>query len=167
MGIRIDSASAFAGAYVSPHYDSLLVKIIAHSRDHPGAIAKMLRSLAEFRIRGVKTNIPFLENVLRHQQFICGNVDTNFIDDNSSLTKDFKASQNRAQKLLHYFGNVMVNGPSTPLATDLKPAIGEAPVPETPWDSKPPPGMRDVLLNGGPEAFAKAVRQNRGLMLMD
>ena len=80
-----------------------------------------------------QTNIPFLENVLRHQQFVAGKVDTNFIDDNPSLTKDFKSSQNRAQKLLHYFGNVMVNGPSTPLATGLAPAIGEAPVPETPW----------------------------------
>ena len=70
---------------------------------------------------------------MRHQQFIGGNVDTYFIDDNPSLTKDIKAGQNRAQKLLHYFGNLLVNGASTPLATDLQPASGEAPIPKVPW----------------------------------
>ncbi|XP_022092974.1 pyruvate carboxylase, mitochondrial-like [Acanthaster planci] len=167
MGIRIDSASAFAGAWVSPHYDSLLVKIIASARDHQSAVAKMLRALAEFRIRGVKTNIPFLQNVLTHKQFVTGQVDTYFIDDNPSLTTLFKPSQNRAQKLLHYFANLLVNGASTPLATGLRPAAGEAPVPPVPFGVPPPPGFRDILLKEGPEAFARAIRQHKGLLLMD
>ncbi|XP_071961975.1 pyruvate carboxylase, mitochondrial-like [Antedon mediterranea] len=167
MGIRIDSASAFAGAIVSPHYDSLLVKIIAHAQDHQSASDKMQRALSEFRIRGVKTNIPFLKNVLTHKKFRSGLVDTHFIDDNPDLLHDIFPSQNRAQKLLHYFGHLKVNGPSTPLATDLLPADVTPPIPEVPFDKPAPAGFRDILLKEGPEAFAKAVRQHKGLLLMD
>lgn len=81
----------------------------------------MNRALREFRVRGVKTNIPFLLNVLENQKFLNGNVDTYFIDENPQLFQ-FHPSQNRAQKLLNYLGSVLVNGPSTPLATPLKPA---------------------------------------------
>ncbi|XP_071505302.1 pyruvate carboxylase, mitochondrial-like [Diadema antillarum] len=167
MGIRIDSALAFAGAMVSPHYDSLLVKLISRSRDHQSSVRKMLRALAEFRIRGVKTNIPFLENVLRHEQFVSGQVNTSFIDENPSLTQEFIPSQNRAQKLLYYFSNLLVNGSTTPLATGLRPANVAPPIPEVPFNQSPPTGHRDILLREGPEAFAKAVRNNPGLMLMD
>ncbi|ESO94166.1 hypothetical protein LOTGIDRAFT_232430 [Lottia gigantea] len=166
MGIRLDSASAFAGAIVSPYYDSLLVKIIAKAQDHPSAVAKMLRALKEFRIRGVKTNIPFLLNVLENEKFVSGSVDTYFIDENPQLFQ-FQPSQNRAQKLLHYMGQVMVNGPSTPLATNLQPSETVPTVPETPVAQKPQGGWRDVLIKDGPEAFAKKVRQNDGLLLMD
>ncbi|OXB53293.1 hypothetical protein ASZ78_016843 [Callipepla squamata] len=127
MGIRLDGASAFQGALISPHYDSLLVKVIAHGPDQPSAAAKMSRALAEFRIRGVKTNIPFLQNVLAHPQFLGGAVDTQFIDENPELFH-LRPSQNRAQKLLHYLGHVMVNGPSTPLPVKAKAALVE-PVP--------------------------------------
>lgn len=166
MGIRLDSASAFAGAVISPYYDSLLVKVIAQARDHPAACAKMLRALREFRIRGVKTNIPFLLNVLQNDTFLKGSVDTYFIDENPGLFH-FAASQNRAQKLLHYLGNVMVNGPSTPLGTTLKPTEVVPSLPPVPVAIPPPPALRDVLLRDGPEAFAKKVRENKGLMLMD
>lgn len=121
MGIRLDSASTFAGAIISPYYDSLLVKVIAHSRDLQSSSAKMNRALREFRVRGIKTNIPFLLNVLEHQKFLNGSVDTNFIDENPQLFK-FTPTQNRAQKLINYLGQVLVNGPTTPLATPLKPA---------------------------------------------
>ncbi|KAK2510324.1 hypothetical protein Q9233_017855, partial [Columba guinea] len=103
MGIRLDGASAFQGALISPHYDSLLVKVVAHGPDQPTAAAKMRRALAEFRIRGVKTNIPFLQNVLAHPQFLGGAVDTQFIDENPELFH-LSPGQNRAQKLLHYLG---------------------------------------------------------------
>ncbi|XP_041353439.1 pyruvate carboxylase, mitochondrial-like isoform X2 [Gigantopelta aegis] len=172
MGIRLDSASAFAGAIISPYYDSLLVKIIAHARDHKSASAKMLRALTEFRIRGVKTNIPFLLNVLKNKEFLTGVIDTYFIDENPGLFQ-FIPSQNRAQKLLHYLGQVMVNGPSTPLATNLQPSDTIPTVPSLPTASpfeeavKPPPGWRDVLLKEGPEGFAKKVREHKGLLLMD
>lgn len=170
MGIRLDSASAYAGAVISPYYDSLLVKVIAHARDHPTACAKLLRALREFRIRGVKTNIPFLLNVLQNDKFLTGVVDTYFIDENPQLFQ-FTASQNRAQKLLYYLAQVMVNGPQTPLATKLPPADIIPTVPPVPVDgpnaTKPPLGWRDVLLAEGPEGFAKKVRQHNGVLLMD
>ncbi|XP_066963593.1 pyruvate carboxylase, mitochondrial [Macrobrachium rosenbergii] len=166
MGIRLDSASAYAGAIVSPHYDSLLVKVISRASDLHASAAKMNRSLREFRIRGVKTNIPFLLNVLENQKFLNGTIDTTFIDKNPQLFQ-FQPTQNRAQKLLNYLGNVLVNGPLTPLATGLKPASVHPVIPETPAGALPPKGYRDILVSEGPEAFAKAVRQHKGLLLMD
>jgi len=190
MGIRLDSASAFAGAIISPYYDSLLVKVLATDKTHERACAKMARALAEFRIRGVKTNIPFLTNVVKHPKFLSGHVDTDFIDCNPQLFS-FAPSQNRAQKLLYYLGNVIVNGAMTPLATDIPPAHIVPYIPPVPKykhssnyasasdsesesstsedieEDMSTKGWRSVLLEKGPEGFAKAVRQNKGLLLMD
>ncbi|TGZ32113.1 Pyruvate carboxylase [Temnothorax longispinosus] len=184
MGIRLDGASAFAGAIISPYYDSLLVKVIAHAGDLQSSCAKMNRALREFRVRGVKTNIPFLLNVLENQKFLNGIVDTYFIDENPQLFQ-FQPSQNRAQKLLNYIGTVLVNGPSTPLATQLKPAdikphipqialdfaklaaAEETNDPDVPELLDPPKGFRHIYKEQGPEAFAKAIRQHKGLLLMD
>ncbi|KAK6641984.1 hypothetical protein RUM44_013707 [Polyplax serrata] len=182
MGIRLDSASAYPGAFISPYYDSLLVKIISHARDLPSCCSKMTRALREFRVRGVKTNIPFLLNVLQNEKFLAGGVDTYFIDENPQLFF-FSPSKNRAQKLLAYLGEVLVNGPQTPLATKLKPAVVEPYIPQIPIDlnaiaeydedgypisaNKPPEGLKDVLRKEGPDGFAKAVRKNKGLLLMD
>lgn len=166
MGIRLDGASAYAGAIISPYYDSLLMKVISRASDLHASAAKMNRSLREFRIRGVKTNIPFLLNVLENQKFLNGTIDTTFIDENPQLFQ-FQPSQNRAQKLLNYLGNVLVNGPLTPLATGLKPAEVHPVVPETPPATDPPRGFRDILVAEGPEGFAKAVRNHKGLLLMD
>ncbi|CAL1284612.1 unnamed protein product [Larinioides sclopetarius] len=166
FGIRLDGASAFAGALISPYYDSLLVKVIAHAKDLTATSSKMNRALREFRIRGVKTNIPFLLNVLENPKFLSGTIDTNFIDENPLLFQ-FEATQNRAQKLLRYIGEVMVNGPSTPLSTNLKPSDLDPHVPEVPAGFKPSKGFRDILLREGPEAFSKAVRNHKGLLLMD
>ncbi|XP_023954156.1 pyruvate carboxylase, mitochondrial isoform X3 [Bicyclus anynana] len=171
MGIRLDSASTYAGAIISPYYDSLLVKVISHAQDLSASAAKMNRALREFRIRGVKTNIPFLLNVLENQKFLNGAVDTYFIDEHPQLFM-FKASQNRAQKILNYLGQVMVNGPATPLATqippaDVKPYIPAVPLVRSGHAVKPPKGFKEILREGGPDAFAKAVRQHKGLLLMD
>ncbi|XP_035267705.1 pyruvate carboxylase, mitochondrial isoform X1 [Anguilla anguilla] len=165
MGIRLDSASAFQGAVISPHYDSLLVKVISSGKDLPTAAAKMNRALAEFRVRGVKTNIPFLQNVLNNDQFLHSTVDTQFIDENPDLF-NLKRVQNRAQKLLHYLGHVMVNGPITPIPVKAKPSSVDPVVPTVPLGD-PPAGFRDVLLRDGPEGFARAVRAHQGLLLMD
>ncbi|KAJ9577360.1 hypothetical protein L9F63_006040, partial [Diploptera punctata] len=166
MGIRLDGASAFAGAIISPYYDSLLVKVIAHAGDLQASAAKMNRALREFRVRGVKTNIPFLLNVLENQKFLNGTLDTYFIDEHPELFQ-LPQSRNRAQKLLSYIGSVLVNGPSTPLATKLKPAEIHPHVPEIPLGPEPPQGFRQILKTQGPEAFAKAVRNHKGLLLMD
>ncbi|XP_037613831.1 pyruvate carboxylase, mitochondrial [Sebastes umbrosus] len=165
MGIRLDSASAFQGAVISPHYDSLLVKVIASGKDLQTAASKMSRALAEFRVRGVKTNIPFLQNVFSNHQFLHSTVDTQFIDENQELF-NLKPTQNRAQKLLHYLGHVMVNGPTTPIPVKAKPSSIDPVIPPGIMGD-PPIGFRDVLLRDGPEGFAKAVRAHQGLLLMD
>ena len=165
MGIRLDSANAFTGAVISPYYDSLLVKVISHAQTHPAACAKMIRALKEFRIRGVKTNIPYLLNVLEHKDFVNGAVDTSFIDENPQLFQ-FKQTQNRAQKLLNYLAEVMVNGPTTELGTNLKPAHITPQIPEitskTIVNSKvvKPKGWRDVYVKEGAAKFAKAIRDH-------
>ncbi|KAL5287229.1 PC family protein [Megaselia abdita] len=175
MGIRLDSASAYAGAIISPYYDSLLVKVISKGPDLHSAAAKMKRSLKEFRIRGVRTNIPFLLNVLDHNKFLNGVLDTYFIDEHPEVF-NFPQSQNRAQKILRYMGEVLVNGPQTPLATGQLPStvIPHVPSHLSSPDQKfgedisvPPKGLRDILLAEGPEAFAKEVRNSKKLLLMD
>ncbi|CAF0939150.1 unnamed protein product [Rotaria sordida] len=165
FGIRIDSASAYTDAVISPYYDSLLVKVIAHARNHQEACSKMVRALKEFRIRGVKTNIPFLLNVLHHKQFLEGSITTGFLDENPNLFK-FVPSQNRAQKLLSYLSEILINGPLTPLGTDIKPMNIK---PELPYIKKKqiPDGWRQVLLKEGPEGFAKAVRKHPKVLIMD
>ncbi|CAJ0944174.1 unnamed protein product [Ranitomeya imitator] len=113
----------------------------------------------------VMTNIPFLQNVLNNHQFLYGTVDTQFIDENPDLF-NLRPVQNRAQKLLHYLGHVMVNGPTTPIPVKAKPSTIDPAIPQMPM-SEPPPGFRDILLRDGPEGFAKAIRKHRGLLLMD
>ena len=164
MGIRLDGI-AFTGAEITPDYDSLLVKVIGKGMTFQDAASKMRRALTEFRIRGVKTNIPFIQNVLNHPQFLNETVNTRFIDLNPQLF-DFQPSQNRAGKLLKYLGEVIVNGPTTPLVTGDHPAKMKVAVPETPI-TRPPFGLKDVLRAEGPEGFAKAVRKNKGTMITD
>jgi len=166
MGIRLDSASAFAGAIVSPHYDSLLVKVISHAPDMTSSARKLIRALREFRIRGVKTNIPFLLNVISNERFLEGGVTTQFIDNNPKLF-EMTPSRNRAGRLLNYLAEVMVNGPSTPLPTSLVPPYTNVEAPKIDPDATTPSGWRDVLIKEGPEAFAKAIRQHPGLLLTD
>lgn len=118
--------------------------MIAHSNDLPSAAAKMDRALREFRVRGVKTNIPFLSNVLTHERLRNGTFDTNFIDDNPQLFS-YTPSQNRAQRLLRYLANLMVNGPMTPFSTTLHAADIQPLLPPSPPE-KPPSGLRDLLV---------------------
>jgi pyruvate carboxylase len=133
-GIRYDSA-AFSGAIISPYYDSLLVKVISSGHDFQTSIIKMIKALREFRIRGIETNIAFLINVLSNQKFVNGNFDTHFIEEHPDLFKNRRV-QNRAQKLLKYLSELLVNGPQTPLGTKLKPADGVHPIiPESPGKS--------------------------------
>ena len=109
MGIRLDDGPGFPGARISPHYDSLLVKITAKARNRTEAAAKLVRALTEFRVRGVKTNKSFLLNVLKNRQFLDGVVDTGFIASNPQLMAPLR-EKDRAQKLLRYIGEVIVNG---------------------------------------------------------
>lgn len=169
MGIRLDDGPGFPGAKITPHYDSLLVKITAKSRNRKEAAAKLVRALKEFRVRGVKTNKSFLLNVLQHPDFLNGVVNTGFIAANPHLLDPLK-EQDRAQKLLHYIGNIIVNGTPKSLG-----AIGGPPSPIDPFipTIEPKPGqlegrsLKQIYDQDGPEAFAKAVRNHDGLLITD
>ncbi len=166
MGIRLDAGSAFSGAVVNPFYDSLLTKVTARGRSFPDAIARMDRALKEFRIRGVKTNIPFLLKVMEHDTFISGSCTTRFIDQTPELF-DFHPRQDRATKLLTYLGETIVNGNDLvrdrPVARRREPA----PVPEVSHADPVPAGTRDRLQELGPEKFARWIREQDRLLLTD
>ncbi|CAL9738367.1 pyruvate carboxylase 2 [Monosporozyma servazzii] len=174
-GVRLDGGNAYVGAVISPHYDSMLVKCSCSGSTYEIVRRKMIRALIEFRIRGVKTNIPFLLTLLMHETFINGTYWTTFIDDTPQLFK-MVSSQNRAQKLLHYLADVAVNGSSIKGQMGL-PKLSKTPdIPNLTNDdgsiidvhkSPPPSGWRQILLEQGPEAFAQQVRHYDGTLLMD
>jgi pyruvate carboxylase len=165
FGIRLDGASAYGGAVISPFYDSLLVKVTAWGQNFPQACQRMDRALREFRIRGVKTNIPFLENVVNNEEFVEGRTTTSFLDENPSLVR-FTPRRDRATKLLTYLADVIVNG-NPEVADKPRPAaIREARVPETPAVSAPE-GSRQMLDRLGPKGFADWTRSQPQLLLTD
>ena len=127
FGIRLDGGSAYGGAVISPYYDSLLVKLTAWGQEFSHACRRMDRALREFRIRGVKTNIPFLENVVNSPVFQSGGATTSFIDETPSLFA-FAPRQDRATRLLTYIADVTVNGnpevKGKPVPERLRPAPG-------------------------------------------
>lgn len=165
FGIRLDGASAYGGAVITPYYDSLLVKISAWGREFPDACHRMDRALREFRIRGVKTNIPFLENVVNHPRFQSGEATTSFIDETPALFK-FSARRDRATKLLSYLAEVIVNG-NPEVAGKPAPKDLRAPVIPPHDSSPPPPGTRQLLDQLGAEGFAKWTREQKQLLLTD
>ncbi|KAF6842654.1 pyruvate carboxylase [Colletotrichum musicola] len=173
-GVRLDGGNGFAGAVITPYYDSMLVKCTCHGSTYEIARRKILRALVEFRIRGVKTNIPFLASLLTHPTFIDGNCWTTFIDDTPQLF-DLIGSQNRAQKLLAYLGDVAVNGSSIKGQIGEPKFKGDIILPEllnedgSKLDVSQPctKGWRQIIIEQGPKAFAKAVREFKGTLLMD
>src|SRR5476651_1220414 len=166
FGIRLDAGMGDAGAVITPFYDSLLVKITASGQTFEMALDRMDRALREFRIRGVKTNIPFLENVIHFPIFREGQATTTMIDTSPQLF-EFKARRDRATKLLQFLGNVIVNG--NPHAKGYKPAAPLDPAPLPPWDRKkvPPSGTRQLLLELGPKKFAEWTLKQKRLLITD
>ncbi|KAJ5895243.1 Pyruvate carboxylase [Penicillium taxi] len=173
-GVRLDGGNGFAGAIITPHYDSMLVKCTCRGSTYEIVRRKVLRALVEFRIRGIKTNIPFLTSLLSHSTFIEGTCWTTFIDDTPELFA-LVNSQNRAQKLLAYLGDVAVNGSSIKgqigepkfKGEIIKPVLNDAagnPIDVTRPCTK---GWKQIIDSEGPEAFARAVRANKGTLLMD
>ena len=163
-GIRLDGDNGFVGAQITPYYDSLLVKATTWGLTFGAAAAKMSRALQEFRIRGVKTNIPFLLNVVRHPRFLAGEVDTNFINDSPELFQ-FPPRRDRGTKLLRYIGNVVVNGgPGVP--PGAKPPV-RSPVPVPKAEGPVPPGVRQVLLERGSEGLVEWIREQKRVLVTD
>ncbi|MEM8953368.1 MAG: pyruvate carboxylase [Verrucomicrobiota bacterium] len=166
LGIRLDGGMGFAGAVITPFYDSMLAKLIASGPTYEIAMARMNRALAEYRIRGVKTNIPFLENVISHPKFRSGQATTTLIDTTPELFR-FKKRKDRATKLLNFIGEVVVNG--NPHAKGYKPT-NSFPLPKPPAHSKrnePPAGSRQKLLELGPKRFADWILKQKRLLITD
>ncbi len=165
-GIRLDGGLGAAGATVTPFYDSMLVKLTTHAPNFHIALQRVRRALREFRIRGVKTNIPFLLNLIDNPQFASGKSTTRLIDVTPELFK-FPRRRDRATKLLNFLGDVIVNG--NPNAKGQIPAIpfNSAPIPD--WDHKltPAPGTRDLLKKLGPEKFSNWILEQKPLLITD
>ena len=165
-GVRLDAGSAFAGALITPYYDSLLVKLTARGRSLREAAARALRALGEFRVRGVETNIRFLENVLRHPTFLEGRCTTAFIDSTPELLH-FPVRRDRGTRLLQYLSEVTVNGrPGVPRASRDPSERGPL-VPPFDRDTPPPSGTKQLFERLGPERFVEWIGEQRQLLVSD
>jgi len=166
FGIRLDGGTSHAGAVVTPFYDSLLEKITAWAPTHGEAEARMGRALREYRIRGVKTNLPFLEALISHPRFRAGDVTTQFVDETPELF-EFEPPQDRGTRLLGFVGEVLVNGnPEVEGQPDPGP-LAPAPLPDVPHRARLEPGTRGLLKELGPEGFARWMRDQDRLLLTD
>ena len=166
LGVRLDGGLGTNGSVVTPFYDSLLVKVTTHGPTFKIALQRMDRALREFRIRGVKTNIPFVENVIANEAFRTGQATTTLIDTTPSLF-DFKPRRDRASKLLTYIGDVIVNGNPHAKGHTLENAL--TPAPTVPHRQGVPPeaGTRQKLLDMGAEKFCQWVVNEKPLLLTD
>ncbi|UWP88183.1 pyruvate carboxylase [Aliiroseovarius crassostreae] len=165
MGIRLDGGTAYAGGVITRYYDSLLVKITAHAQTPEAAIARMDRALREFRIRGVSTNIAFVENLLKHPTFLSNEYTTKFIDETPDLF-NFKKRRDRGTKVLTYIADITVNGhpetegraaPADGLKAPKAPAHG----------TDIPAGTRNLLEEKGAKAVADWMLDQKKLLLTD
>ncbi|MCF2574327.1 pyruvate carboxylase [Brevibacterium sp. UCMA 11754] len=162
-GVRLDGGTVHAGAVVSAHFDSMLVKLTCRGRDFEQAISRARRALAEFRIRGVSSNIGFLRAVLEDESFIAGDLATSFIEERPHLL-DARVSADRGSKILDYLADVTVNRPNGDPRLRIRP--GEK-LPDIDLDTDPTPGSRDRLLEVGPTGFAQALRSQTPLAVTD
>lgn len=167
FGIRLDGGTAYAGAVITPYYDSLLVKVTSWGHNPEEAARRMDRALREFRLRGLSSNLLFLENVIAHPLFLSGECTTRFIDETPELFK-FQKRRDRATRLLKFLGDVMVNGnpemkgrtlPALPLARPLKPGCD--------LSAAPPAGTRDRLKELGAQKFSEWMRNEKRVLLTD
>ncbi|MGO2060132.1 MAG: pyruvate carboxylase, partial [Microbacterium gubbeenense] len=158
-GIRIDGGTTAAGSQISPHFDSMLAKLTVRGRDFPTAVARARRALAEFRIRGVSTNIPFLRAVLDDPAFVAGDLSTSFIDERPELLEG-RVSKDRGTKLLRWMVDRTINKPygERPALTDPRTKL-----PAIDLSAAAPAGSRNRLQELGPEGFAKALREQKAL----
>lgn len=164
-GIRLDAGTAYTGAVITPYYDSLLVKVTAHALHPKDTIHKMLRCLDEFRISGVKTNIYFLQNMLRTRDFQEGKCDVNYIDRNPWLLQEPDLISDRGTRLLSYIADITVNGYAGTGHQD-KPDFVPLPALDASKEEAPR-GTKQLLDELGPEKFAKWVMDQKELMFMD
>jgi len=162
-GIRLDGGTVTTGAEVSPHFDSMLVKLITRGRDFKSAVDRGKRALAEFRIRGVATNINFLQAVLEDKAFAAGDLSTHFIDERPELFET-QPSRDRGTKVMQWLAEVTVNKPYGDRQGKPDPAVK---LPKVDLHSKAPDGSRQKLLELGPEGFASWMREQTRVLVTD
>ncbi len=167
MGIRLDGGTAYSGAVITRYYDSLLEKVTAWAPTPEAAIARMDRALREFRIRGVSTNIAFVENLLKHPLFISNEYHTKFIDETPELF-DFTPRRDRATRILTYIADITVNGhPETAGQARPKDDIVRIPKPPARHVEDPAPGTRQILDRDGAQAVADWMKAQKQLLITD
>ncbi|MFJ3380397.1 pyruvate carboxylase [Curtobacterium sp. NPDC090217] len=163
-GVRLDGGTVATGAQISPHFDSMLAKMTCRGRDFPTAVARAKRALAEFRIRGVSTNIPFLQAVLEDPDFARGDISTAFIGERPQLFSGH-VSKDRGTKVVNWLADVTVNKPNgEPGAQIVDPALK---LPTVDLTAEPPAGQRQKLLQLGPAGWAKALREQTALAVTE
>lgn len=165
FGVRLDAGNAYQGSVITPYYDSLLVKVSTHASGFQQASTKMLRTLREFRIRGIKTNIPFLENVIGHKLFLKGEYDTSFIDSTPELFI-FPEQKDRGTKMLNYIANVTVNG-FPGIGKKEKPCYESVKLPKVQSGMANAAGTKQLLDSLGPEGLASWVKDQKQLLITD
>ncbi|MEM6830370.1 MAG: pyruvate carboxylase, partial [Bacteroidota bacterium] len=166
FGIRLDAGNVYQGVKISPFFDSLLVKVTAKGRTLKGSAQRLHRALREFRIRGVKTNIGFLENVIYTKDFFEGNATVNFIDSHPDLFK-IEKSFDRGTKMLKYIGGVTVNGNPDVKSYDPDRAFRRPKVPVHKKDERPPEGTKDLLKKLGREKFIQHIKEEKAIHFTD
>src|SRR5699024_10250512 len=166
MGIRLYEGSSYQSYCVSPFFDSMLVKVSARGRTLDGAVRKMIRALKEFRIRGVKTNIHFLQNVIQHETFKEGKATVNFIENTPELF-DIELPQDRTSKIVKYLGEVIVNGNPDIKAIDQNKVFRTPKVPQFDPFASYPKGTKDMLTEIGPEKFCAWLLQEKKVHFTD
>lgn len=165
-GIRLDEGSAYEGMKISPFFDSMIVKVTAKGRTIKGASERMLRALSEFRVRGVTTNILFLEQVIGHDVFQQGNCTVHFIADHPELFT-FRKLKDSSTKLLNYLGHIQVNGHPDVKAYDTSKAFRKPEVPVFDKNADIPSGYKNLLDSLGREAFMKKVKEEKAILFTD
>ncbi|MFO1445765.1 pyruvate carboxylase [Bacillus sp. Bva_UNVM-123] len=165
FGVRLDAGNGFQGAVITPYYDSLLVKLSTQAMTFEQAAAKMVRNLQEFRIRGIKTNIPFLENVVKHEKFIKGEYDTSFIDQTPELFM-FPVRRDRGTKMLNYIGNVTING-FPGIEQKKRPIFAQPRIPKLKADTKFQDGTKQILEKQGADGLVKWIKEQKEVLLTD
>ena len=162
-GIRLDGGTVASGAQISPHFDSMLVKMTCRGRDFRAAVLRARRGLAEFRLRGVTTNIPFLQAVLDDPDFVAGDLSTSFIEERPWLVKG-RQSKDRGTKVLNWLAEVTVNQPNGDGAGLISPSLK---LPQVDLEAPAPAGSRQRLLELGPVGFAAALREQKALAVTE
>jgi pyruvate carboxylase len=162
-GVRLDGGTTYTGAEVSPHFDSMLTKLTCRARDFPAAVERAQRAVAEFRIRGVSTNIPFLQAVLEDPDFRAGRLTTSFIEQHPHLLTA-RSSADRGTKLLTFLADVTVNQPHGPAPVSVDPVTK---LPSLDLSVPAPDGTRQLLLSLGPEEFARRLRAQQAVGVTD